>query len=176
MLYFLGFLLVFPDYPIELAYGGVLNVIPDFLGYAILLLACLRDARENVHFRRMRYATFVALPLSIAEFSLALAVPTTQATVSVVMGVALTVVSLYVTYTYAEGAKALEKRRYQKLDADKIASAWFILTMASLLMYLALYLLPAVLLPCNLVYILAILWLEGAVFQFEKKLSSQKRS
>lgn len=170
MLYFFGFLLLLLNFSVELAYGGTLNAIPDFLGYGLLLIASTRDLRENAHFQRQRMATAIALPLSVIEFVLIL-LPLSLAPILVlIVDVIMTLASLYIAYEFAEGAKALEKKRYQKFDADKISAAWFILTMASLLQYLAAYL-PSVALPCLAVYLLSIVWFESAVFGFEKKRS-----
>ena len=170
MLYFFGFLLLFLNFSIELSYGGTLNAIPDFLGYGLLLVASASDRRTNAHFRRQQIAIMAVLPFSVIKFVLAL-LPRILPTVCVlILDIAVTLASLYIAYEYAEGAKALEKRRYQKLDADKISAAWFILSMASLLQYLAVYL-TSVALPCLAVYLLSIIWFESAVFGFERKRS-----
>ncbi len=166
--YFFGFLLILLDFPITLGYGGTLNAIPDFLGYGLLLLATRRYGQENEHFRRLRLGAYITLPLSVAEFALDLSALVLPTVATLAIGVVMTVASLYITYEFSEGAKALERSLYKKFDADKISAAWIILCMASLLKYLAIYM-PSVLLPCTLVHLLAIVWFESAVFHFERK-------
>ncbi len=167
--YFLGFLFVFLDFNISLGYGGVVNLIPAFLGYAILFFANRRFGHENGHFRRLRLFTVIAFVLSAAEFTLNLIALPLPKVVELVISVIMTVVALYIAYEFAEGAKELEQSLYKKLDADKISAAWIILSMTALLEFLVLYI-PAVMLPCYLVHWLAVAWFESAIFHFERKL------
>ena len=172
--YFFGFLLVFLDFNITLAYGGVLNVLPDFLGYALLTFAAVRVGHENSHFQRLRAVTAVAFVLSIGEFVLNLLALSLPKVAELVISIAMTVVALYIAYEFSEGAKSLERSLSRKLDADKISAAWIILSMTSLLEFLVIYF-PAVALPCYLVHWLAVAWFESATFHFERKLTGKEK-
>ena len=175
MLYFFfGFLLVFLDYPIELAYGGSLNLLPDFLGYGLLLLAGRRLQEENAHFRRLCLGACIAVCLSVAEFTLNLLPAMLPTAVTLIADIAVTLASLYISYEFTEGAKAFEKRRYQKMGADKLSTAWFILCMASLLQFVMLYL-PEVALPCILLFLLAVVWFSSATLRFERMLAKSRK-
>ena len=175
MLYFFfGFLLVFLDYPIALAYGGALNLIPDFLGYGLLLLAGRRLVEENAHFRRLTIGARIALFLSLAEFALNLLPLSLPTPVTLLADIAVTLASLYISFEFAEGAKAYEHRRYKKMDAEKISAAWLILCMASILQYIMLYL-PAVALPSLLLFLLAVVWFCSATLRFEKMLTKGQK-
>ena len=167
--YFLGFLFVFLDFNLPLGYGGQINLIPAFLGYAILFFTNRRLGHENGHFRRLRITTAIAFILSTAEFALDLIALPLPKVVELVISVVMTIAALYIAYEFAEGAKDLERSLYKKLDADKISSAWIILSMTALLEFLVLYL-PDAMLPCYLVHWLAVAWFESATFHFERKL------
>ena len=171
--YFLGFLFVFLDFNLPLAHGGEVNLIPAFLGYAILFFSNRRFGHENGHFRHLRLFTVIAFFLSAAEFTLDLIALPLPKVAELVISVVMTVAALYIAYEFAEGAKELERSLYRKLDADKISSAWIILSITSLLEFLVLYL-PAVVLPCYLVHWLAVAWFESATFHFERKLSGKE--
>ena len=173
MLYFFfGFLFIFLDYPILLGYGGTLNASPDFLGYLLLLTAAIRLKHENNHFRRLTWGTAIALLLGALEFILDLLPFTLPTAATLSLDIVMTIASLYVAYEFAEGAKELERSLYKKLDADKLSSAWIILSMASLLQYLAVYM-PSVALPCLVLFLLAVIWFESATLRFEKMLKKQ---
>lgn len=171
--YFFGFLLIFLDFNITLSYGGVLNLLPAFLGYALLILASVRMEDKNEHFRRLKLFSPVALALSASVFVLDLTAIALPKVAELVISILMTIASLYIAYEFAEGAKALERSLYKKMDADKISSAWIILSMASLLMFLTIYF-EDVLLPCAFVKLLAIAWFESATYHFERRLEGKK--
>lgn len=171
--FFLGFLFVFLDFNLPLGYGGILNLLPSFLGYAILFFASRSLGHENEHFRRLRFATAIAFFFGVAEFTLDLAALSLPKAAELVISVIMTVTALYIAYEFAEGAKGLERSLYKKLDSDKISAAWIILSMTALLEFLVLYL-PKLALPCYLVHWLAIAWFGSATFHFERKLSGKE--
>ncbi len=171
--YFWGFLLVFLDFNIQLSYGGVLNALPTFLGYTLLLLATWRFGHENEHFRRLKLLAPIALALSVGEFVLDLLALPLPKVAELIISIVMTVAALYIAYEFAEGAKALERSLYKKLDADKISAAWIILCMTSLLEFLIIYI-PTVALPCYLLHWLAVAWFGSATFHFERRLAGKE--
>lgn len=170
--YFFGFLFLFLDFGIQFPYGGTLYLVP--IGYALLILASMRLGHENDRFRRLKLLTPIAFVLSLGVFVLKLCALSLPMVAELVISVVMTVASLYVAYEFAEGAKALERSLYKKLDADKISAAWIILAMASLLTFLSIYF-KDVALPCAFVKLLAIVWFEVATYQFERKLKETKK-
>ncbi len=171
---FIGFLFIFLDFEITLAGGTTVNFIPDFLGYALLSLGVFHLGHENGRFSRCRITALVALVLSAGTFVLDLLALPLPPTAELIIGILMTVVSLYITYEFSEGTKALERSLYKKLDADKISAAWVILSMTSLLEFLVLYF-PAVFIPCYALHWLAVAWFESSVFHFSRKLSGKER-
>ena len=167
--YFIGFLFVFLDFDIPLAYGGSLNAMPDFLGYALLLLASRFWQYENEHFRRSRIATLVVFCVSPAEFVLSLTALTLPTPLKLVLSLLMTAGALYVSYEFAEGAKALEQNQYKRLEADKLGSAWFILAASSLLRIVAFYF-PSVALTSEVLHLIAVIWFSTATYGFLKHL------
>ena len=172
--YFFGFLFLFLDFNISLPYGGVLNLLPAFMGYALLILATVRMGYENPHFRRLKCLAPVACVLSMGVFVFNLTAISLPKVAELIMSVVMTFASLYIAYEFAEGAKALERGLYKKLDADKISAAWIILSMASLLMFVSIYF-ENVFLPCLLIKLLAVAWFESATYHFERKLKTKKQ-
>ena len=166
--YFIGFLPVFLDFYITLPHGGSLNALPDFLGYALLILAAFLSEHENEHFRRQRAVCFVALPLSLAEFILEVTAVKLPDAVTLSVSILMTALALYIAYEFSEGAKALERTRYQKLTAEKLASAWLILGMSSLLRILAFFFTP-IALTCEFLHLFAVIWFAAATFGFVRR-------
>lgn len=166
--YFIGFLPVFLDFYITLPHSGSLNALPDFLGYALLILAAFLSEHENEHFRRQRAVCFVALPLSLAEFILEVTAVKLPDAVTLSVSILMTALALYIAYEFSEGAKALERTRYQKLTAEKLASAWLILGMSSLLRILAFFFTP-IALTCEFLHLFAVIWFAAATFGFVRR-------
>lgn len=171
---FIAFLAVFLDFNLPLVAGGMVNLLPDFLGYAIFLVALTRYPEQNLHFHRSSLTAAIAIPFSLAEFVLNITAFSLPKAGELIFSIVMTLFMLYVSYEFTEGAKALEQERYQKLETDKISAAWIILCLSCLFEYLAIYL-PAVALPSYIVHWIAMLWFVIAVFQFERKLSSKKK-
>ena len=169
-LYFIGFFFVFLDASFALPSGvGTVNFMPDFIGYALLFCASHAKRHQNGAFTRLRHASAVASLLSLAEFVLnLLGVPLHRA-IELAIGVLMTAAALYITYEFAEGAKAIERNAYKKRNADKISSAWSFLCISSFLLFLTAFF-PYAAIPCYLLHILAFAWLEGSVFQFIRSL------
>ena len=69
---FFGFLLVFVDFSLALPNGGSINLLPGFLGYALVFVGALGLGHENERFRRMRLATVIAFVISALQFVLAI--------------------------------------------------------------------------------------------------------
>ena len=172
--FFAGFLFIFLDFNIKLPFGGALNLLPDFLGYAIILWAIYRGKQKNAHMCRATITACVATALSLLEYGLNLFAVPLPVPAEFALSIALTLGALYVSYEFGEWAKEIERTRYQKLDTDKISAAWIILCVASLLEYLTVYL-PEVALPCYVVHWIAVIWLESAVFHFERALAKSEK-
>lgn len=170
---FIAFFFIFLDASFALPSGaGTVNFIPDFIGYALLFVAKTAHTQANDHFRRMRLASAVAAVFSLAEFFLNLfGVPLYEG-IELAISVLMTAASLYITYEFAEGAKAIERATYKKLDADKIASAWSFLCISSFLLFLTVFL-PYAALPCYLLHFLAFAWFQGSLFHFNRKLAGK---
>lgn len=169
---FWAFLFIFLDFDIPLAYGGILNASPALLGYAILFLANRKYRHENKHFHRLRWLSPIAFLLGVTEFTLDLLVLPLPKVAELVISVVMTVTALYIAYEFTEGVKELERSLYKKLDADKLSAAWIILSMTSLLEFLAIYI-PNVMLPCALVHLLAIVWFESTTVKAARKLTGK---
>lgn len=166
---FFGFLLVFVDFSLALPNGGSINLLPGFLGYALLFVGALSLGHENERFRRMRLATVIAFVISALQFVLAIYAFKTAEFVLFVFATAL---SLYITYEFTEGAKMLERSRYKKLSTDKLSSAWIILCMTSILGFLVPFF-PMIGLTQALVQLLALCWFEFSVYTLSRRLNGK---
>ena len=170
---FIGFLFVFLDFSLTLPHGGALNLLPDFLGYALVAWGVSRLRHKNAHLRRASIAACAVFVLPLLEFVLNIAKVTMTKPLELALSISLTAAALYVSYEVTEGAKALERTLYKKLETDKLSAAWMILCITSLLEYLTLYL-PDVALPCYIVHWIAVIWFESALFHFERALPKAK--
>ena len=97
---------------------------------------------------------------------IALTLPTP---LKLVLSLLMTAGALYVSYEFAEGAKALEQNQYKRLEADKLGSAWFILAASSLLRIVAFYF-PSVALTSEVLHLIAVIWFSAATYGFLKHL------
>jgi len=176
-LFFFGFLLVFAEFPITFPLtGGTVDLLPAFLGFALLFLGAKKMSMENLHFRRIRIAALPAFAVSAVHFVIAilhLDLAFFSYDVAELILLILTVAAkLYIAYEFTEAVKKIERSHYKKFGADKLASAWIILCMTSLLGFLV-AVLPSIALPQLVVHLLAVVWFEASVFGVARTLKKQ---
>ena len=164
--FFWGFLFIFVDFSLALPTGGSVNLMPSFLGFALLLLGARQTESENEHFRRILLASVAAIIISAAQFVFAIFAYTT---VELVLFIFSTAAALYITYEFTEGAKKIERSRYKKFGTDKLGTAWIILCMTALLGFLVPFM-PTISLTQMLVHLLALTWFETSVYSFIRAL------
>ena len=174
-LYFIGFFFVFLDFSFPLPENErIVNLMPDFIGYALLFFASISLRRENNSFRRLRLVSVIATVFSLAEFFLNLFAVPLFLGIELSIGVLMTMAALYITYEFAEGAKTIERGAYKRLGAEKISSAWTFLCISSLLLFVTTFL-PYAAIPCYLLHWLAFAWFESSIFHFNRKLSGKEK-
>lgn len=165
--FFFGFLFVFVEFTLDVPLtGGKIDLLPSFLGFVLLFLGTQSMRTENEHFRRARPFALIALLLGAAQFAFALIGYTV---VELILFILATAATLYISYEFTEGVKKIERSRYKKLGADKLATAWIILCMTSLLGFLV-PLLPDITLTQLLVDLIAVIWFESSIFKAARAL------
>lgn len=168
--FFFGFLFVFVEFPLDVPMtGGSIDILPSFLGFALLFLGAQGMRTENEHFRRIRIFSLITLAVSAAQFCFAFL---GYKIVELVLFILATAANLYITYEFTEGVKKIERSRYKKLGADKLSSAWIILCMTSLLGFLVPFV-PTVALPQLALDLLAVIWFESSLFKLARALRSR---
>ena len=167
--FFWGFLFIFRDFSLTLPTGGSVNLMPSFLGFALLLLGARQTESENEHFHRILLASVAALLISAAQFVFAIFA---FSAVELVLFILSTAAALYITYEFTEGAKKIERSRYKKFGTDKLSTAWILLCMTALLGFLVPFM-PTISLTQMLVHLLALTWFETSVYSFIRALQGR---
>jgi len=134
---FIGMLFVFLDFNIDFGTTRV-GLIPDFIGY-ILIAQGLAELTVAIGM-----AVYTALLYALDLFGMLL---TTEPLLMFLLGLASTILSLYVSYGVVMGINDLEAALEQDLNARSLYTAWTVLAVLSLAVYM-LSLLPVLSLVC----------------------------
>ncbi len=145
---FIGMLFVFLDFNIDFGTTRV-GLIPDFIGYILIAQGLAELTAGNDRFSRVRpvaigMAVYTALLYALDLFGMLL---TTEPLLMFLLGLASTILSLYVSYSVVMGINDLEAALEQDLNARSLYTAWTVLAVLSLAVYM-LSLLPVLSLVC----------------------------
>lgn len=145
---FYGLLFVFLDFDVIFGTSKV-GLIPDFIGYILISAGLAELTAGNDRFSRARpfaiaMAVYTAIlyGMDLLGITYYLIQP-----VPFLLGLASTIVSLYVSYGIVTGVKDLEAALGQDLNSRPLYSMWTALAVLSLAIYL-LYLIPGINLLC----------------------------
>ena len=164
---FIGFFFIFIDWQISLGVG-TLDVCPNLIGYALILIGAKGLREESRRFDRVHITAWCLLGVSALQLVLSLLGILSEGIISAVISVAVTIAFLYLTREISSGAKEMEARRNRPIGAGKLETAWGFLCVGSLLMYAPL-LLPSIYLTCVMLQILSYIWFEYSVYVIYSK-------
>jgi hypothetical protein len=133
---FYGLLFVFLDFDVTFGYSKV-GFIPDFIGYILIFTGLAELTAGNDRFSRARpFAIAMAVYTAILYVMDLFAVPLyLGALISFVLGLASTLMSLYISYNIVMGIKDLEAALGQDLNGGPLFSTWTALAILSLALY-----------------------------------------
>ena len=151
---FIGLLLVFLDF--NLTFDTVtIGLLPDFIGYFILIGGLTEMAAVNSHFGKakpfailMAVYTLILYILDLIGLSAALGYAAT------VLGLLSTLISLHISYHIVQGVLELESAQARSLNGAPLFTTWKVLAVINILAYLLLFV-PGLNVVCMVVCFIA---------------------
>ena len=154
---FMGVLFVFLDFNINIG-ASQIGLIPDFIGYIFIYLGLGELTDLNPRFEKVRPFATVMAGYTGVLYLLALMGIGTGEVLGFILGLASTLISLYISYNIVMGIKEYETQSSRFLNAAGLYTAWTVLVILTLGSYL-LFIIPIL----NWICIIAGL-LAGIVF------------
>ncbi len=137
---FWGFFFIVFNFNLTLG-NAVVGLIPDFIGYFLILKGIIELQDLSIHFRKIKSLVVLMVIVKIITYFMDLLGMTAQIqTGAVIVGLVLLVISLYIEYSIICGIQEIEKAQNMKLNAEKLFSIWKIVAVFSALAYIGLIL------------------------------------
>lgn len=148
---FFGLLFIFFNYAINVN-NMSLGLIPDFIGYLLMLSGTKELISESEYFSKVRPALIgmTILSLIIYVFDLFSMGVTTSAGLVILINIIAVAGSLYSSYMITCGVVDMEKSQHLEFAADKLMYKWKVKAMFMILGYLVIFI-PIASLICMLV-------------------------
>lgn len=157
---FIGLLLVFLDFNLTLN-NSVIGLIPDFIGYIVMVKGLEEMADESPLFPKVRpYTVGMAVYTGVLYALDLFGIIGLASVLSFLLGVVALAVSLYISYNIVMGVREMEERYETNLNGEQLKSRWTIVavfSIASIVAQLVPTTLAIILLIC--VFIVYILFL-----------------
>lgn len=148
---FWGLIFIFFNYSINISNMN-LGLIPDFIGYLLMLSGIKELISESEYFSKVRPVLMgmTILSLIFYVFDLLGMGVTTSAVLVILINIIAVVGSLYSSYMITCGVVDMEKNQHLELAADKLMYKWKVKAMFLILGYLVIFI-PIASLICMLV-------------------------
>lgn len=133
---FWGMLFIFLDFHLEFG-GSKIGLIPDFIGYILIAYGIRELTTGRDRFSRMRTLAVVLTVYNAALYAmdfLGMSISLLPE-VSIVLGLASLLASLYFSYNIVMGIKDLEAALEQDIGARRLYTVWTISAILSLAIY-----------------------------------------
>jgi len=154
---FIGMIFVFLDFTININ-ATKIGLIPDFIGYIFMTQGLSELTAQSPRFERMQpYATGMAIYTAILYALDLFGVSMLDGIVNWLLGLASTIISLYISYNIVMGVRDIEIAG-RELNGSNLLTTWKVYAVISLAIYI-LYLIPVI----NILLIIAGL-VMGIVF------------
>lgn len=167
-----GLLLVFLDFNLTIN-NAKIGLLPDFIGYAVMLGGLSELSGESPYFEKIRPYTIgmiiytgVLYGMDLIGFS------ASPGIYSYILAILSTVVSLYISYGIVMGVKDLEIRLHTPLNGESLYSAWIFLAVMNAVVYISL-LVPSLAILCIIAALIGAVWFLVA-FNRTKNLYNQR--
>lgn len=151
---FTGFLFIFLDFTLNL--GQVrLELIPDFIGYIIMLNGLRGMSSESRAFIKARpFAVFMAFYTGIVWLFDLLGSAVSYGPLSFILGIVSIIISFYISGKIVAGVMEMEQHYCADFNGKSLNTAFIVLVITGILSYLLL-LVPALAVICLLVSFVA---------------------
>lgn len=154
---FIGLLLIFLDFNLNLG-SSQIGLIPDFLGYIVMLNGLSEMAQESPLFMKVKpHATGMAVYTGVLYVLDLVGFSSSAGVFSYLLAAASVVVSLYISYNIVMGVKETEGRYGAGLNGDSLKSAWKLLAVFSAVTFVFI-LIPALAIVCIIISFIAAIY------------------
>ena len=174
LLFFFAFLFVFLDFRYNIG-AATLNLIPDFVGYALIFIAARRYKEKSEHFRHITLLSVILFAWGVASFLLGAFAIKLHIALEVATSILSTLGALYLTYKFSEGVKEYETSFTRPIGAAQLSSAWVLLCMGNLIFFFT-FVLESMYLVVILLQLLSLIWFEYSIIAVAQELRKRKRS
>ena len=121
---FWGFFFIYLNFNLNFNQHS-LNVLPDFVGYILLLQGARILEDESEFFSRARpFATGMTIYSAILWIGALLGVASEANWITQILGIISVIVSLYISWLLIRGVQELEDRHMSDLNGGKLMSLW----------------------------------------------------
>lgn len=132
---FIGMALVFLDVNFSVQ-GHSFDVLPDFVGYYLMLRELEQLAIHSNHFRKAHpWAKGMAIFSLVIYVFNALAVTIRDQFWSFCLGFAAQAIGLLIGYWIVSGVRELERKRNWRLGGEKLFNLWLYMTVITMITY-----------------------------------------
>lgn len=170
---FIGFFFLFLDFPIAIG-TATLNLMPAFVGAALLLVGFGRIESGESRFLRMRLGAALLGALDLALTLLAVLSVDMGDVLSIVTDALGILLSLYLAYETVQHVKALERKHTRPLGGNDLTSSWFLLALGNLLSLFVVYM-DSMALLCIALQLLSVAWYQLALYRAWHKIEPLKK-
>lgn len=127
---FWGFFFVFLNFNLTVN-DHVLNLLPPFVGYLLVMRGCRDMGEESSLFDPIRpFALGMAIYTGLLWLGDLLALTGQGSWLTVLLGLASLVVSLYISWSVVQAIRDMEARRAAELNSVSLKTAWTVLAVA----------------------------------------------
>lgn len=136
---FVGLLLVFLD--INFTFNTTtIGLLPDFIGYFILIGGLAEMAAVNSHFGKARpFAIAMAIYTLILYILDLIGLSAALGYAATILGLLSTLISLYLSYHIVRGVMEIEDAQARSLNGTPLFTTWKVMAVADILAYLLLF-------------------------------------
>ncbi len=130
---FIGLLFIFFNF--TFTFNNVsIGLIPNFVGYILMMLGCKELSHESDNFSKINMLLILMSVYSSIDYVLSLlgVYILIGGIVGLLIGIALVVINVYITYIIVLGVQDIEKNREMNLFGNKLKSIWVIITIFQL--------------------------------------------
>lgn len=133
--FFWGFFFIYLHFDLSVN-AHTLNVLPEFVGYFLLLQGLRELEEESCVFSGVRpFAVGMAVYTGILWVGALLGVTGTGSWLSTLLSLVSTAVSLYISWTIIQGVREMEERHQADLNSAGMSLAWTVLLVANIAVY-----------------------------------------
>ncbi|MDI9508984.1 MAG: hypothetical protein QM217_04120 [Bacillota bacterium] len=133
---FLGFLILFINFELNLD-GSTVGLIPDLLGYMIMIRGLNEMAEESFIFVKIKpYAIGMAIYSGVLYIIDLFGFSTRYPISSFVFSIIATAISMYISYSIIMGIQYTEKKYSANLNVQRLKSTWTVLALMHIITYM----------------------------------------